>query len=1307
MLASEEQINGNLLRPQETKMILVRPKSHFSTTSRRAAKHLCSAPTNALMILAAAVLLSSAAEFAVAQDVVGRIVGTVTDPSGAAVPDIRVTIVNEATQAGRDVTSDRNGYFVADELPAGTYTVAAQKAGFKKITQQGNVVTAGGRLTVDLRLEVGAITETVTVLAVGETVNTSSGEVSTTITQKQIQNLALNQRHYESLIGLVPGSALQGSGTSPAALTSNYNNSVAVTNGQRLDGQNWSVDGGFNLDSGSNNSVFNQVGADFIQEVDVQSSNYDAEFGRSASSTVNVVTKSGGQRFHGGGFEFVSNNIFNAENPQTKLTTPTATGYAAVPPFHSNDFGWELGGPIPYIQPKGKLFFFVGQEWKRFRGVYPGTAASASETFPTAAEVGGDFTDVYNAGSGLVLNQPAVIPASCGGVFFSSPNVINPACIGGDGAAIAKLYRAAAALSTTGGLPTAATSNNLSFSLPGPLNIREDIIRVDEHFNEKQTIYFRYLHDFVNIYSPFGTFPNLGGAIPVDPDIRNRPGYNLQLSWTYLIRPNFVNEAKINADWHSQRTPVQGTAWMKSTYGFNFIPPLGNPAGQFADGLPTFQFTGVSAFPTSGPAPVNGPAPNFLAAPVTDINPVDNVSWTKHDHAFKFGAEFVRDRKTQNSRTTYDGNVNFSSTAGAGSVPCVLGKPATCGSNSTGDAFADALLGNFNTLGQNSAVTTGQFRFNDFEAYGQDTWRVTRKLSLVLGVRYIHTTPTYTTGNNITNFNPFAFNVGMEPTFTGGLATSSINPASPGLCSGPLQNVVGTPTLTVECNGLQRPGQVPAGQAASVPVTAADPQLLAAISTAAARGFYQPENLWGPRLGFAYSPFSDNKTVVRGGFGIFYDKPEGNLLGLGINSQGYVPWAQSASISGTNASLSQFDSAPGAAAVSAPTTLSLNGVNPNLVVARSYQYSLGVQRELPQSMLLQVAYVGNLGRHILRAPSFNSATWTQQGYIPVSPNPNTLACPAGINAAAYQCSAGGFAPTGLSKDQIRPYLGYAGVQMALSDVNSNYNSLQVSLSKRAGFFTTSIAYTYSKVMGMDGGAGDAYNQNPEQECPFTCLVSTAANPVLVNGGTAAVAGGTQTGGVVESWQKYYYGKASFDATHIVATTFTLESPWGKNLTGFAGGALKGWLLSAIMHYQSGAPLTATATASIGASNNNIVRRANIVPGQSLSFSGTCANTKAICWVNPNAFALESNLGAGDAPIGDIIGPNFYDWDLSLRKSFSFGERASLQFEADAFNAFNRANWNNPTVNNATAPSFGQITTSLPARVLLFGGKINF
>lgn len=1284
-------------RPGSTTMTLLRSKNSFSTFRCHTTKRLCLAAANVLALLVPAVLLPGMVDFAAAQDIVGRIAGTVTDSSGGTVPDVKVTIVNEATQARREVTADKSGYFVADELPAGTYTVTAERAGFKKITRTGNAVTAGGRLTADLVLEIGAVTETVVVTAVGEKVNTTSGEISTTLTQQEVLNLALNQRHYESLVGLVPGAALQGSGTNPAALTASYNNSVADINGQRLDGQNWSVDGGFNLDSGSNNSVFNQVGVDFIQEVDVQTSNYDAEFGRSASSTINVVTKSGGAQYHGGGFEFVQNNIFNAENAGTKLTNPTAKGYSAVPPFHFNDFGWDLGGPIPYIQPKGKLFFFAGQEWKKFRGVYPGlTAASVQETFPTAAEAAGNFTDVYNGGAGLVLKTPAAIPAGCGGVLYTAPNIINSACITGDGAAIAALYSSAAKLSTQGALPTSTASNNLTFNLANPLNLREDIVRVDEHLNDKHSIYYRYIHDNVDIYNPYATFPGTAGDIPVDPDLRDRPGYNMQIGWTYTIRPTLINEAKFNADWHKQTTPLQGTAWMKTSYGFKFIPPLGNPT-QFPNGLPTISFTGVPAFPTSGPAGVNGPAPNYLEAPTADINPADNVSWQKHSHAIKFGAEFARNRKTQNSRTNYDGILNFSPTAGA-----------TTGSNSTGDPFADSLLGNFNSLGQNSAVTVGQFRFNDFEAYGQDTWKATRKLSLVLGLRYIHTTPTYAQGNNIANFNPFAFNTALEPTFTGGLASSRINPASPGLCSGPLENVVGTPVLTIECNGLQRPGQVPRDQAIRVPVTSAAPQLLAAISTAAARGFYQPENLWAPRVGFAYSPFPNDKTVIRGGFGIFYDKPEGNLLGLGINSQGYVPWAQSASISGANASLSQFDSAPGVANVPAPSTLSLNGVDPHMVVARSYQYSFGVQHELPYAMLLQVAYVGDLGRHILRAPSFNNASWTQQAYIPVSPNPNTLACSSGINKAAYQCT-GGFAPTGLSNDQIRPYLGYSNIQMALSDVNSSYNALQINLTKRAGIFTATVAYTYSKTMGNGGGATDAYNENAEPECPFTCLVSTAASPVLVNGGTKAVVGGTQTGGVAETWKQFYYGKVSFDATHILATTFTVESPWGRNLTGVAGALAKGWMLSALMHYQTGSPLTATGTQAVGLNGSNINRRATFTVGQSADFSGTCTNKKAICWVNPSAFSLESALGAGDAPISNIIGPDFYQWDLSLRKTFylPFREGLSLQFQADAFNVFNRVNWNNPTVNNVGATSFGQITGSLPARVLQFGGKVNF
>jgi hypothetical protein len=197
--------------------------------------------------------------------------------------------------------------------------------------------------------------------------------------------------------------------------------------------------------------------------------------------------------------------------------------------------------------------------------------------------------------------------------------------------------------------------------------------------------------------------------------------------------------------------------------------------------------------------------------------------------------------------------------------------------------------------------------------------------------------------------------------------------------------------------------------------------------------------------------------------------------------------------------------------------------------------------------------------------------------------------------------------------------------------------------------------------------------------------------------------------VVQTWKQFNYGRLSFDFTHIVATTATIESPWGRNLTGIEGAVIKGWSLSALMHYQTGAPLTATGSQAIGLNGSNVTRRAAANLGQSTEFSGTCANTKAICWVNPGALALEGALGAGDAGIGNILGPDFYQWDLSLRKTFAlpFREGMRLQFQADAFNAFNHANWNNPTVNNVGSSSFGQITSSLPGRVLQFGGKFTF
>ena len=276
-------------------MILARPKNHPLPTDSGTIKHIHLAALSALLILFALWLFSGAGEFAAAQDIFGRIVGSITDPSGAAVPNIKVTIINEATQVPRNVTADKNGYYVADELPVGTYAVTVAQQGFKTTTKIGNVLVAGGHLTVDLRLEVGAVTERVEVVAQSVAVNTVSGEISRTVVGKEVQNAALNERNYIQLVTLVPGAAL--TSFDQTTFTTGQGIAPANINGQRTDSNLVTVDGGYNLDSGSNGTQLNNVGIDFIHEVNIQTSNYSAEYGRSGGASVNVVTKSGGNSF--------------------------------------------------------------------------------------------------------------------------------------------------------------------------------------------------------------------------------------------------------------------------------------------------------------------------------------------------------------------------------------------------------------------------------------------------------------------------------------------------------------------------------------------------------------------------------------------------------------------------------------------------------------------------------------------------------------------------------------------------------------------------------------------------------------------------------------------------------------------------------------------------------------------------------------------------------------------------------------------------------------------------------------------------
>ena len=312
---------------------------------------------------------------------------------------------------------------------------------------------------------------------------------------------------------------------------------------------------------------------------------------------------------------------------------------------------------------------------------------------------------------------------------------------------------------------------------------------------------------------------------------------------------------------------------------------------------------------------------------------------------------------------------------------------------------------------------------------------------------------------------------------------------------------------------------------------------------------------------------------------------------------------------------------------------------------------------MPFNVLLEVSYVGNQARNLVRQPNINVPTFA-----------TALANP------------------GKTTNQIRPFLGYTDITQFRSDASSDYNALQVYAAKRKGDLTATVSYTFSRAFGTASGIND----NPEPECPLTCQLAD---------------------GSVVSWEDYYYGPLSFDRRHVFVVTYTYDFPFFRKMKGVGGALLDGWELSGITRVQSGQPLTVTSTQSVGPSGSGVAtftRRANIVAGVPLYSGFTCPAGKK-CWINPAAFAAAPINGAGNAPVGGVIGPMYYDWDFSLRKSFKLPwESMSLAFQADAFNAFNRTNWGNPGTGGAgLGGGFGQIGSTNPPRNLQFGVRFAF
>jgi hypothetical protein len=833
----------------------------------------------ARVLLAVALLATPIAGWA--QTITGQIAGRITDASGGALPGVSVTVVNENTGFTVTRPTDESGVYTFTNLPLGRYTVSTDLQGFRKAQRTGLELTADGRMSADFTLAVGGVTEAVEVTAVlGETVNRTSGEVARTIDAQQIKDLAFNGRNYLELASLIPGAVA--TDFDPLALATSLSVTGQSINGNRGNTNNLTVDGGSNLDSGSNGSQINNVSLSFIDQVKIQTSNFSAELGRNSGAAINVVTRSGTNRISGSGRYDFRDERFDEPN---FFAARDANGNRTKPELEFRNVEAAVGGPII----RNRLFFFGGQQYRTInRFTNP-----SRQTMPTSAELAGDFSfrgrgadGIVGTADDLVLRDPTT------GLQFPG-NRIPADRITTDGRAIASTFRRMIELASE--YSDTPTANNATFQLYNPFEQRQDIIRIDWQATSKQRVYGRYLHDEYDLLDPVGVFS--GTQIPTVPTNRSRPGTSYQLGHTYVVSANLINEAKVSAAWNGQRINPQGDTWQRATYGYQFPDLIG----------PSFA----------------------LLSPTTDITFQDTLTYTRGAHSIRSGFAISRNRKDQNGRAAYLGDASFA----------VAGNP-----NSTSNALADALLGNFRTYNEASADPVGFFRFTAYQAFASDTWRLRSNFSLELGLRWEYVQPTYAQGNNLVNFAPDLYDPAQAVTV--------------------LPNGLLVPNSGNRFNGLIVAGDgVPEDQQGRVQYLSGGDY--ARIPNGAPRGLYDAQHLWMPRLSFAYS--LNASTVIRGGTGLFYDKPEGNLIFSQLNIPPVLD----------NVTYENFNlSAPSSGAAGAIGAIGdINALDPNLELPSQWNYSIGVQRELGAGYFVEASYVANRGEHLIRQPDINRPTF--------------------------------------------------------------------------------------------------------------------------------------------------------------------------------------------------------------------------------------------------------------------------------------------------------------------------------------------
>ncbi len=1209
----------------------------------------------AMMTLCMMLLVMALAVAAVAQTATATIKGVVADGNGQVTPGAVVTLVQNSTGLKRTFTTGDSGQYTFTFIEPGGYALEVQARGFKGYRQTNLTLEVAQQAELNLTLQPGDISETVEVT--GNTtqlqLDTASGSLGGVVERKQIDDLPLNGRNIFQLAQLEPGvNSSPGSRGSNPGLGAGGVAELSINGGRTL--TNEIVVDGIPVTNKGDNLPSLKPSPEAIQEFRIVTNSYSAEYGRTGGGSLNFSVRSGGSKLHGTLFEFLRNDALDAT---AFFSNAAGTGKEKL---RFNQFGGNVGGPVwlprfgeggPAAKKNDKLFFFFNYEALRLS-----RSTLRRSTVPSLKMRQGDFSELLGAAiTGVTVRDTNgnTVPARLNMIYV--PGALVAAGQPGAGSRIAFAGNIIPAsrinpvglntlayypLPNAAGTPNAnglGVTQNYVVNSPNTQHDNQFTARLDYSLSQKHQIYGRLIQEKDSSFNA-GPYPGTISGTQANPNQAQKPG-SLALDYVWTISPKVVFHASGGGTRFANKGFTYSDGFDPTTLGFPAY--LANASGD-ARVFPSFTVTGYT---TLGPARNFGNVRNFQDT--FSLN--QDVSWLRGAHSIKFGAN-QRVYRIYNARPDDPaGNFTFSRSFTA----------RTTNDTSSGDAVASFLLGN-PASGRLAIVPLPAVQNNYYAFFVQDDWKVNRRLTLNLGLRWEVDAGNTERYNRLTNFDLNA-------------------PFPVGSITVPFPAATNLGMRTIALRGVV----TPVGRAG--------------VSN---RNQYDDDfNNWGPRIGLAYK--LTDKTVLRAGGGIFYASTTGG--GFSTSTLAISDLAETAFIAsldnnvtptpGTNLS-NPFPNGIVQLPATFPGPLFGYGQQTLPVKVRGIrqpmvgQWNLNLQRELPGHLIAQVAYAGSASIGLLSGPTdlnqltpdalalgatvLNTAVTNPFLTLPVDQRPAASSILGRATVTVAQL--------------LRPYPQFGAVlSYNANESHSTYHSFQARISRR---FSDGLIFT----------AGYTFAKTIDD------LSSISAGPTIQ----------------APNYQDYYNRRASkslstFDVRHRFIGNFNYRLPFGAQgrfaRTGVLSQIVGGFAVNGIVQAQGGFPLNITSAqnglqglAYVGSSGNGL--RPNLIADPVIQ--GASKSDLIKQWFNIAAFQAPPTYTFGNAPrtFSNLRGPGYFSTNLSVQRNFKITETTRFQFRAEAFNLFNRANFTTPVTVLGTA-TFGQLINTEDPRQFQFAAKFYF